>query len=274
MAKCLECALLQCQLQSLLFLQLHQSSQHQVNHDLPCTPHTCHLVDHHHHHQQHQQPANATSTSPDWPLLLANLMIETNNQHLVHHLLASLNQEANIINGNSSFDSSCHANESNGDEVNKVPGNDSNNLHSMRKKDSPINYCDSQGSIKSTSVKSRAFPNSTFHRPNEQTKPLLPSQPVSSSSEKLHTLHHQKSPGHINQVREQNIFSFQPNQIHLSPPNRLTCKRLRPIDLPDSTTNNRSSNLIAIGGKLRKLAESFHLSRNNKFNCIDCTSPS
>ena len=207
----------------------------------------------------------------NWSLTLANLMIETNNQHLVHHLLASLNQRANIINGNSSPDSSsfssCHANGSNSSHQMKVPANDAK-YNSMHKKDSPISYCDSEGAIKSTSVKSRAFSKSHFDRPNEQTKLHTSSKNISSSTnEKLHTVHHQENtPGHISQARDQLFYSFNNDPF---PQNHLNPERLRhqQMDLPDSTLDDSQLIAKSIGSKLRKLAESFHLSLSN-VNCI------
>ena len=252
MAKCLECALLHCQLQNLLFIscKLHQST-HQVNPDSPFARCPCHLL--------HHQGSNATSTK-DWPLLLANLMLETNNQHLVNHLLTSFNSRGNALNGNSPLASSCPTDESNG-RTKQVPANDSK-FNSMHKKDSSINYCDSEGAIKSTSVESRVFSKSHFHRPHEQGK-ISPSPPavfpLSGSSyspssrsleEKLYACHPPKTSGHISQPQEQ-----QPEDAS-SPPK---CKRVKLADLPDSTTVDQSQ-LIAksIGSKLRQLAESFH----------------
>lgn len=280
MAKCLECALIECQLQSLLFLHLHHSTHQQENDEENenegdnSMSHTCHLG--------HHQESNNTSKK-DWPHFITNLMIEVNSQRLVHHLLSTLNHlkgnSTTTINGNSSpdDDSSCHATGSNSDEkamekekIATHVANDSVNSSMHIQDDEPINYCDSQTSIKSTSVKLPASSSKLqlYDRPNEQRKRHFSSR-KNSSNEKLYCFN--------NKIHLKDQQFSQKN--HLLPEKSSYEKRLRQMDLPDSSkkteneqeqqvTSSTESQLMAksIGYKLRKLAESFHLSQ--KSNCI------
>ena len=327
MAKCLECTLIQCQLQlqSLLFLQLHQSThqakvqataaaataaagenasrvEENVAHD---TAHTCHLGECSNREAGAGSNESSFSSIKEWPLLLSNLMMQTNNQHLVHHLLASLTSpRVNVINGDNSPAPNCkkHATGSTGK---RVPTSSStftppagstaadddadDDVRSCNLSHSPsINYLHREGSIKSSSVR-KLFPSP--RRPDkDETKSHTSSAHSSSSSLLLNNeiVSTAKKPStHPSPV---NRKMYHDDASHLSAALDYSVNQSVSFnDLPDSinhvtsssstsTSSSPSSSCLltsrqrakakSIGADLRNLARSFHLSFHNNHTCI------
>lgn len=271
MTKCLECALIQCQLQlqSLLFLQLHQSTHQSKIQGANASSveetvihqeraHTCHLGGNN--HRQVDSNDSSVCSMKDWSLLLSHMMMQNNNQHLVHHLLASLSSpRVNIINGDNS-PSVCkkHATGSTGQQVSSASPSsptaaaaaaaadndvDDYEVQSGNLSHSPsINYLHSEGSIKSSSVK-KLFPSP--HRPDkDETKShtsFAHSSPSSSSTLLLNdqiVSTAEKPFAHQSPVHEK---MYHDDVSHLTYTDNPVNQSVSYNDLPDSINHETSS---------------------------------